>query len=61
MPHMFSLALTFSLAEMKDKDHASAEVKTDIVNKTLTRKGDMFVFSVSAVPLSITAVLYLLL
>jgi len=61
MPQMFPLALTFSLAEMKDKIYASAEVKTDIVNKTLTRKGDMIAFSVSVVSLSITAVLYLLL
>lgn len=58
MPQMFPLALTFSLAEMKDKIYASAEVKTDIVNKTLTRKGDMIAFSVSVVYLLLQSCIY---
>lgn len=45
MPQVYSLALIFSWAEMENKSQTSAEVKTDIVNKTLARKKRDFFFS----------------
>lgn len=38
MPQVNSLALIFSQAEMENKNQTSAEIKSDIVNKTFTRK-----------------------
>lgn len=57
MPQEYSLALIFSQVEMEDKNQTSAEVKTGIVNKTLTRKKRQIFFphsprSLSSTPLT---------
>lgn len=55
MPQVYSLDLIFSWAEMENKTQTPAEVKTDIVNKTLARKEIFFLhslLSLSSAPLT---------